>query len=60
MACAELGKFDESKMAAQSALDAAKTLNLKNSEPFQQRLELYKSHQPWREAFGATNTPGKN
>jgi Flp pilus assembly protein TadD len=60
MACAEMGKFDEAQMAAQSALDAAKTLNLKNSEPFQQRLELYKSHQPWREAFGATNTPGKN
>ena len=60
MACAELGKFDAAQMAAQSALDTARTLNLKNLEPFQRRLELYKSHQPWREAFSTANAPTKN
>jgi Flp pilus assembly protein TadD len=59
MACAEMGKFDEAQMAAQTALDAAKTLKLNKSEPVQQRLELYKSHQPWRESFGATNAPAE-
>jgi len=44
-------------MAAQTALDTANALKLKNLEPIQQRLELYKKHQPWRESFGATNAP---
>ncbi len=57
MACAELGKFDDAQMAAQTALDTANALKLKNLEPIQQRLELYKNHQPWRESFGATNAP---
>ncbi len=60
MACAELGKFDAAQMAAQSALDTARTLNPKNLEPYQRRLELYKSHRPWREAFSTTNAPTKN
>ena len=60
MACAEMGKFDDAQMAAQTALDTANALKLKNLEPIQQRLELYKKHQPWRESFGATNAPVKN
>ena len=60
MACAELGKFDDAQMAAQTAIETANALKLKNLEPIQQRLELYKNHQPWRESFGATNTPAKN
>jgi len=55
MACAELGKFDDAQMSAQSALDVAHALNLNQLEPIQQRLERYKNHQPWRESFGATN-----
>ncbi len=60
MACAELGKFDDAQMAAQTALDTASALNQKNVAPIQQRLQLYKNHQPWRESFGATNMPVKN
>ncbi len=60
MACAELGKFDEAQMAAQSALEVAAALKLNKIEPIQQRIELYKNHQPWRESFRATNAPAKN
>ena len=60
MACAEMGKFDEAQMAAQSALEVARALKMSQLEPIQQRLELYKNHQPWRESFGATNAPAKN
>jgi tetratricopeptide (TPR) repeat protein len=51
IACAELGKFDEAQLAAQQALDLAKAQKLKEIEPIQQRLALYKNHQPWRESF---------
>jgi tetratricopeptide (TPR) repeat protein len=57
MACAEMGKFDEAKLAAESALEVSAALHLRDSEPVRHRLELYKKHQPWRESFGATNTP---
>jgi tetratricopeptide (TPR) repeat protein len=60
MACAELGKFDDAQMAAQTALDTASALELKNVAPIQKRLQLYRNHQPWRETFGATNAPPKN
>ena len=60
MACAELGKFDDAHMAAQTALDTANALKIQNLEPIQQRLALYKNHQAWRESFGATNAPAKN
>jgi hypothetical protein len=33
---------------------------MKNLEPLQQRLELYKNQKPWRESFLATNAPVKN
>jgi len=57
MACAEMGKFDEAQMAAQSALEVATALKINKTEPIQQRLEGYKHHQPWRESFGATQGP---
>jgi len=60
MACAELGKFNDAQMSAQSALEVAAALKMNKLEPIQQRLELYKNHQPWRESFGATNIPAKN
>jgi tetratricopeptide (TPR) repeat protein len=59
MACAELGKFDEAKLVAQSALDLATAMQLKKTEPIQQRIELYQRQQPWRESFRATNAPAK-
>jgi len=55
MACAELGKFDEAQMAAQPALEVAAALKMNETNPIQQRLELYKNHLPWRESFQANN-----
>ncbi len=60
MACAEMGKFDDAQLAAQSALEVAAALKLPAVQPIRDRLELYKKHQPWRESFGATNPPVKN
>ena len=60
MACAELGKFDEAQMSAQSALEVSAALKRTEVKPIQQRLDLYKSHRTWRESFGATNAPVKN
>jgi tetratricopeptide (TPR) repeat protein len=57
MACAEMGKFDDAQLAAQTALEVAAALKQKNVEPIQRRLELYKTHQPWRESFRSTNAP---
>jgi tetratricopeptide (TPR) repeat protein len=60
MACAEMGKFDEAQTAVQQAINLAIAAQIMEREPLQQRLELYKIHQPWRENFGVTNPPGKN
>lgn len=60
MACAELGKFDDAQLAAQTALETAAALKMQDVEPIRHRLELYQNHQPWRESFGATNAPVKN
>jgi tetratricopeptide (TPR) repeat protein len=57
MACAETGRFEEAQQATQAAIDLATTAGMKKLEPLQQRLELYKNHQPWRESFRATNAP---
>lgn len=59
MACAETGDFTNAQDVAQRAFELATLAKLKNLEPFQQRLELYKNHQPWRESFRATNAPVK-
>jgi len=55
MACAETGDFTNAQEEAQRALDLARAAKMKKLEPLQQRLELYKNHQPWRESFLATN-----
>ena len=57
MACAATGDFTNAQEVAQTALDLATAGKMKNLEPMQQRLELYKNHQPWRESFRATNAP---
>lgn len=58
MADAELGKFDDAQIAASNALAAAKFFHATNEmSEIQQRLELYKNHQPFRQSF--TNTPAK-
>jgi len=44
----------------QRAIDLATAAKMKKLEPLQQRLQLYKNHQPWRESFLATNTPVKH
>jgi tetratricopeptide (TPR) repeat protein len=59
MACAETGDFTNAQEVAQRAIDLARAAEMKKLEPLQQRLELYKNHQPWRESFLATNAPPK-
>ncbi len=56
MACAEAGRFDEAREAAQKALDIAQAAQMKDLDPIRQRLALYTHNQPWRESFLATNT----
>jgi tetratricopeptide (TPR) repeat protein len=57
MACAETGDFTNAQAVTQGAIDLATAAQMKNLEPLQQRLQLYKNHQPWRESFLATNPP---
>ena len=59
MACAETGDFTNALEVTQRAIDLAIAARMKKLEPLQQRLELYKHHQPWRESFLFTNTPPK-
>ena len=60
MACAEMGDFTNAQEETQRAIDLATAAKMKKLEPLQQRLQLYKNHQPWRESFLATNTPVKH
>ena len=60
MALAANGDFTNAVLCAQNALDLANAAQMKKLEPIQQRLELYKSHQPWRESYLATNAPPEN
>jgi len=57
MACAATGDFTNALAVTQNAFDRATAAKMKKLEPLQQRLELYKNHQPWRESFLATNAP---
>jgi tetratricopeptide (TPR) repeat protein len=57
MALAENGDFTNAVTCAQNALDLANAAKLKNLEPIEDRVKLYKNHQPWRESFRATNAP---
>ncbi len=59
MACAETGDFTNAQEVTQRAIDLATAARMKKLEPLQQRLQLYKNHQPWRESFLATNAPVK-
>jgi len=60
MAWAETGDFTNALAVTQKALDLAITDKMKNLEGIQQRLQLYKNHQAWRESFLFTNAPVKN
>ena len=60
MACAETGDFANALDAAQNALDLAIAAKAKNPEGIQQRLQLYKNRQPWRESFLFTSAPAQN
>jgi tetratricopeptide (TPR) repeat protein len=60
MACAETGDFTNATEVTQKAYDLASAAKLKKIELIQQRIELYKNHQPWRESFLATNAPAEN
>ncbi|HXI68991.1 MAG TPA: tetratricopeptide repeat protein [Verrucomicrobiae bacterium] len=55
MACAETGDFTNAQEVTQQALNLATRAQLKKLEPLEQRLQLYRNHQPWRESFRATN-----
>ena len=59
MACAEVGDFTNAVTCVQNALTLAGAAQMKNLEPLEQRLALYKNHQPWRESFRAANAPAK-
>jgi tetratricopeptide (TPR) repeat protein len=60
MAFAETGDFTNAIKATQKAFDIANAAQMKKLEPLEQRLQLYKNHQPWRESFLATNAPAEN
>jgi len=60
MACAETGDFTDALDVTQKALDLGKARKMKNLDGIQQRLQLYKNRQPWRESFRFTNAPVKN
>jgi protein O-mannosyl-transferase len=52
MACAEAGRFDEAIQLQQQAVKLAESASqTDDAVPMQQRLELYKNHQPWHESF---------
>ena len=57
MACAETGDFPNAQEVGAGAVKIATRVKLPGVEQMQQRLELYRIHQPWRESFRATNAP---
>ena len=60
MACADTGEFDLAQQLQQQAVGLVAASGQKEDfAAMQQRLELYKNHQPWRESFRTTNAPGK-
>jgi len=60
MAFAETGDFTNAVACAQNAINLGTEAKLVDVVAFQARLELYQKNQPWREAFGLTNTPVGN
>jgi protein O-mannosyl-transferase len=58
MACAEIGHFDDAQAVTQKAVELAGAAGMSQSvADMQRRLDLYKSHQPWRESFRFTDAP---
>jgi tetratricopeptide (TPR) repeat protein len=60
MAYAELGRFDDAHQAEQDAVTLAAKYNLKDDvAAMDERLQLYKNHQPYRESYtnAAVNLP---
>jgi tetratricopeptide (TPR) repeat protein len=55
MAFAAMGDFTNAVICAQNALEFAPEGRVKDTAPFQHRLELYQNHQPWLESFAGTN-----
>jgi tetratricopeptide (TPR) repeat protein len=52
MACAEAGRFDEAVQIQQQAVKRAEFAGQNDDAVrMEQRLQLYKNHQPWRESF---------
>ncbi|HZL79805.1 MAG TPA: tetratricopeptide repeat protein, partial [Candidatus Limnocylindrales bacterium] len=52
MACAETGQFDEAVQIQQQAVKLMEATGPKDDVAvMQQRLQLYQTHQPWRESF---------
>ena len=64
MAQAETGDFTNAIAVTQKALDLADAARSEKLQALQnqlrQELQLYQTHQPWRESFLATNAPVKN
>jgi protein O-mannosyl-transferase len=60
MAYAEIGQFTNAQKASAFALKLAAAYNMTNDTPvIQQRLQLYKDDQPFRQSFLSTKAPGK-
>jgi len=58
MACAEAGRFEDARAATEKAIGLARAAGMEqDAAAMQQRLELYRQQQPWRESFLATNAP---
>jgi Tfp pilus assembly protein PilF len=62
MAFAETGDFTNAQVCAQKALDLATAAQMKDLEPLEMRLNLYKNRHPWRESFSKidSSTKGRN
>ncbi|MEI8291586.1 MAG: tetratricopeptide repeat protein [Verrucomicrobiota bacterium] len=60
IACAANGDFTNAQICVENALTLANAAKMKNLEPLQKRLLLYRNRQPWRESFRATNAPAGN
>jgi len=59
MACAATGDFTNAQICAENALILATKAHLPLTNQIEQRLELYKKNQPWRESFRAMNAPAE-
>ncbi|HEV2691667.1 MAG TPA: tetratricopeptide repeat protein [Verrucomicrobiae bacterium] len=60
MAFAETGDFTNAVASAENAIELGTEAKMADVPAFQNRLELYRKQQPWREAFAATNAPAQN